>query len=675
MRPLIERLERYFEFQTLGTNWRTEILAGVTTFALNVWICWRLFTSEYIDQMGSIEGTHIALGRWIAGNWWDLSWFPLWYGGIPWHNTYSPLHPVLVAGVSSLTGISPALAYHALTALFYALGPVTLFWLALRLTRSTAPAFLAGLVYSLVSPSSFLVPAIRYDAGGVWHARRLQALVQYGEGPHIAAMALLPLAILLLDVAREKRRVFWWVLSGLSLAGVVLTNWLGGAALLFAVAAWLLADLDREWWRRWVRVLGTGLFAYAVASPWIPPSAVLHIRAQERYVSGTAAPERWLYASAALLAAAGLLWFFRKCEAPRHLRFALLFLLPMAVVPLVSYHAGVDLLPQASRYHLEMEMGCAIVVAGMAKLALDRMPPRWRLVCLTAVLLLCVHPLTQYRHHARGMIGPIDAKKTIEFREAQWFKAHVADGRVFAPGSVSFFLNVFTDVPQYGGGFDQGVVNPVYPAVHYQVLTGENAGAEEGEIAVEWLKTFGVDFAGVSGPRSTEYYKPVRNFRKFDGLLREVWRAGDDVIYEVPRRNRSLAHVIRREDLPSRPPTSGLDTEPAKRYVAALEDPALPAARFQWKSHHEASVAAQLRTEQLVSVQISYHPGWSASVNGRPCRAYGDALGQLVIEPACEGTCRIGLRFDPGLELRLLRWLSLAVLLGGVAWTLADRRK
>jgi AGZA family xanthine/uracil permease-like MFS transporter len=27
-----ERLERYFEFDKLGTNWRTEVLAGTTTF-------------------------------------------------------------------------------------------------------------------------------------------------------------------------------------------------------------------------------------------------------------------------------------------------------------------------------------------------------------------------------------------------------------------------------------------------------------------------------------------------------------------------------------------------------------------------------------------------------------------------------------------------------------------
>jgi len=32
------RLERYFEFQPLETNWRTEILAGVTTFMTMAYI-------------------------------------------------------------------------------------------------------------------------------------------------------------------------------------------------------------------------------------------------------------------------------------------------------------------------------------------------------------------------------------------------------------------------------------------------------------------------------------------------------------------------------------------------------------------------------------------------------------------------------------------------------------
>ncbi len=38
MRPLIQRAERYFEFAALGTSWRTEILAGVTTFMTMAYI-------------------------------------------------------------------------------------------------------------------------------------------------------------------------------------------------------------------------------------------------------------------------------------------------------------------------------------------------------------------------------------------------------------------------------------------------------------------------------------------------------------------------------------------------------------------------------------------------------------------------------------------------------------
>ena len=37
-RTFAARLERYFEFQRLGTNWKTEILAGVTTFMTMAYI-------------------------------------------------------------------------------------------------------------------------------------------------------------------------------------------------------------------------------------------------------------------------------------------------------------------------------------------------------------------------------------------------------------------------------------------------------------------------------------------------------------------------------------------------------------------------------------------------------------------------------------------------------------
>ena len=35
---MLKRLETYFEFTRLGTNWRTEILAGITTFLTMAYI-------------------------------------------------------------------------------------------------------------------------------------------------------------------------------------------------------------------------------------------------------------------------------------------------------------------------------------------------------------------------------------------------------------------------------------------------------------------------------------------------------------------------------------------------------------------------------------------------------------------------------------------------------------
>ncbi len=163
-----------------------------------------------------------------------------------------------------------------------------------------------------------------------------------------------------------------------------------------------------------------------------------------------------------------------------------------------------------------------------------------------------------------------------------------------------------------------------------------------------------MDAISVSGPHSQEPYKPFRNPKKFDGVLPEVWRGGkDDVIYRVPRRSTSLAHVVRPRDLPTRRPIHGLDIDPIRPYVAALDDPSLPAAEMIWLNEHAARISARMQKDQILSVQISYHPGWNATVNGERRRTYGDHLGQLVIEPACDGACTVDLTYDGGIEMRI----------------------
>ena len=85
-------------------------------------------------------------------------------------------------------------------------------------------------MYSIFSPSYYLMAGVRRDMGEMG-LRRLRTLVCYGEGPHITSLALLPVALLVLDVALAKRRPVWYFLAAVSMALVALSNWLGAVAL------------------------------------------------------------------------------------------------------------------------------------------------------------------------------------------------------------------------------------------------------------------------------------------------------------------------------------------------------------------------------------------------------------------------------------------------------------
>jgi len=47
---MLKYLETYFEFAHLGTNWRTEILAGVTTFLTMRISCWSIRPSFRLPE-------------------------------------------------------------------------------------------------------------------------------------------------------------------------------------------------------------------------------------------------------------------------------------------------------------------------------------------------------------------------------------------------------------------------------------------------------------------------------------------------------------------------------------------------------------------------------------------------------------------------------------------------
>jgi len=75
---------------------------------------------------------------------------------------------------------------------------------------------------------------------------------------------------------------------------------------------------------------------------------------------------------------------------------------------------------------------------------------------------------------------------------------------------------------------------------------------------------------------------------------------------------------------------------------------------------------------QVVSVQVGYDPGWTASSGGKPLTIRPDALGMMVIEPAGAGPCHIALEFTGGPQRGILLGISVTTLVGLCLWAVSS---
>ncbi|HME09165.1 MAG TPA: hypothetical protein VKG25_19055, partial [Bryobacteraceae bacterium] len=626
---------------------------------LNLYFCHELFSIEYLVWFNSIEAAYISLTRYISQNWADLTWFPLWYGGIPFQNTYPPLLHVATAAMVSLTRLSPARSHHVVTAALFCLGPLTLYGAVRQLTKSVWAAFWAGLVYSVLSPCLWLLPTAYQDFHQVWGLRRLQVMVFYGEGPHITSLVFLPPAIWALDLARERRTPLSHLIAALAFAAVVLSNWLGAFALALLVFAWMVAFPSA-----WRSVAIAATLAYAFAAPWLPPSTVADIQRNARFVEGdySAVYARlpWVVAGALVLALLIKLANRWIKLSPAAL-FLILSTLLITTPPLLNDRFGIALIPQPHRYQLELDMVLATCV-GVAGWAVFRWHRRAMLFGLVA-LVLAFLPAKWGRHATRPFLRSATIKNRIEYQTAGWLEQNAPTQRVFVPASESSWLNAFTDNPQLGGGFDQGIVNPFLRHVIYQVYAGALPSAQAGPITLLWLRAFGITILGVGGPNSRADAKPFQELDRFASLP-ELRRDGDDILYQVSQPT-SLAGVLSPQAVVSHTPENGVDIPETRRYVEALDS---SRAHLHWTSRHSAMIDAELRSGEVISFQETYHPGWHAICNGASCPIGRDGLDQMILEPKREGACHIDLFYDGGWEMLLVRLLRGTALILWAIW-------
>ena len=629
------------------------LLCIVALLALNVSVAARLFRTEFTPFMYSIEGSYIGVARWLKINWTHPGWFPLWYGGIPLENAYPPLLPSLVALLSFATGMSEARSVHAVTAAFYCLGPVALFSLVLRLTESQWKALAAGWIYSLFSLAGFLMPRVRAWTAA-WSPIRLFALLTEDEAANIVAIVILLAALASIHAALDYRLGWRTVLAVLASAAVVLTDWLGGVALVAGALA-LLAARKREDHEQpaFGRLALVGLLAFAVAAPWIPPSDIATVHRNAQALSGwfPMGPSQYFYLAVWLAGAFAIgVLLKKKTSVSEAGRFGLIFLFLMALPPLGFEYFRIYPLPQPNRYALEMD--AAFALAGGLVLGSRRLCSKWVWSrALTGVVLatMAIVLVPRSRRVVRPWLPRFEIAKTVEYEQAQYLNGHYPGQRVFVDGSTRFWFSAFADNPELGGGADQGRSNPALPNIIYTIPRSVGNGPN----TVALLKACGVRAIAVGGEHTRDFYHDYRDPAKFAGLVPEVWRDGDDVVYEIPGSG-SLAHVVGKGALVT---TAPLDYPALTRYAAAVD--ADPKTRLAWIDPNHATIQADLAKPQVLSVQISYDPGWRAVANGAVLPTEKDALGFLFLAPDCTGRCTIDLIYDGGTQRRVMDFLCI----------------
>lgn len=620
-----------------------------------------LFTAKYLKLWGSIEGTFISDGHFLADHWPHPLWQPLWYCGTRFDYIYPP---VLRYGTALLTNfVIPVEAYHLFTAIFFCLGIAGVYFLVRAMGGTRGQALVSALGCLFLSPSFLLLKSARLDSPNLmpW---RLGVLVRYGEGPHMSALAILPYALGFAFLALRKNRPGALAVASIFSALLVLTNFYGATALamFYPILVWSV----------WITYRGRGVLlralaipalAYALSAFWLTPA---YLRITIRNLQFVAAPGNNFHhlptlVLAVLFGIAAWLWASGK-RSNVLLVFVTGSMLFFGLSVLGEYYFGFKELGEPWRLIPELDMAIILFLAEILRRAWQRAahPPYVVRAAIVLLALVACWPVREFIRHPWFLyVKEPDYRTRVEYRLSAWLAEHLPDARTFVGGATRFWLNTWFENAQVAGASDQGVTNP-------NTLTAvwENRDGTDPDHSVRWLKALGADAVIVSDSRSLDAYHDFRNPLKFAGVLPVLF---DDhqgnVIYRVPRRYPSLARVLDRDGLNRLRPIDPVGYhEQLRAYSDFIEQgPDVPTSTH-WNGTDSLSVHAPVAAGQAILVQVSYDPAWRAYAGKTELPIRQDSMGFMAID-APSGTGDITLIFTTPLGNRIGYILSLAGLL------------
>jgi hypothetical protein len=650
------------------TPYRRTLVDSGIIFLFTCLLIAPLFKMEYSDHWGSIESTFIADARMLREHLPHPAWQPLWYCGTRFDYIYPPALRYGTALISLLARISTARAYHLYTAFFYALGISGVYLLVYAGSRSRAQAWLASIGTALLSPALMLMENFRNDSQ-YWVPQRLHVLAVYGEGPHISSLSILGFALAASFVALREWTPRAFAASGILCAAVVATNFYGATALalFFPILAWA-TWLEVRRHSVWLRAAGIAAMAYGLCAVWLTPAYMRITALNMHWVAEPSKSSSIAIAIGCALVFCIVTFTIAKTRGIKAWPTFLAGAAGATSIYVLGFHFfGIRVTGDAYRLAPEMDMALILLFACCAVTCWKRLRVRFLIV-----ILLCAacYPAGQYLAHRRSQLVRAHSIQTRpEFQVAKWMADNFPQARALPTGSIRYWYNAWFDNEEAYGGSNQGLLNQLLPAAHWQITQGDRA-----DIAIAWLQALGVDAVIVPNKESEEIYHDYSHPEKFAGALPEVYNDHKGVIiYRVPRRYPGIARVVDRAALASIGlPRGGVDLETLTRYVSALDQGPDSQPAVVRRGFDSFDVTVAISPGQAVLLQETFDPAWHVYSDGKPLPVEHDALGFMLVT-APIGAHTMHFQFETPLENRVGGILTLVT--GVVAVTLLFARK
>lgn len=626
----------------------TWIADSLLFFALATALLNPIYRSEYLSAWNSIEATFISDARYLRDHWPHPGWQPNWYTGTRFDYIYPPALRYGTAALSLLRNTSTARSYHLYIALLYSIGIAGVYVFVRTGSRSRWAAMWTALASALISPCFLFFREFRLDYAGVrFMPLRLGVLIRYGEGPHMSAFALLPLALAAAWLGIRRGHPGRLALAGIFSALVVANNFYGATALamFFPILVWSvwLGVEDRM---VWARAAGIAVLAWGLSAFWLTPSYLRVTLENMRWVSSPG--HAWSAALLAVVAIAylGLSWRWVKGRPDR--AWASFVLGCLAIFSLnVIGNLWYDFRVIGEPGRLIPELDLVILISMALLLGWIFRWGGWARAVTVAVAIACLVPSAGYVRRAWKVLPPrARHENRIEYQLTNWIHDHLPGVRTLATGSVRFWYDTWHDLPQVGGGSEQGLLNRFVQDAYISAVADDDPPRK----AIVWMQAMGVGGMIVHDKTSQEVYHDWGSPLKFEGLLDKYYDDGaGNRIYRVPRRYAEPARVV---DAAALRAVGVLDGYTLERYVDAVERGPESAVAWQAIGTDEMRARARLAAGQALVLQHSYDPAWKCYEAGRQVPIAKDPIGFMLLDPG-PGEHDLLLQFETPLENRL----------------------